>query len=282
MSKPVSSNIDALPPLRQVIDQHALAAKKSLGQNFLLDLNITRKIARLAGLPDQADMIEIGPGPGGLTRALLMENTGHLTAIERDHRAITALQDLVVAADDRLTLIEGDAMAQDLLSYGSDGNRHIIANLPYNIATPLLIGWLKSIRQQGADSYASITVMVQREVAQRITANVNTKAYGRLAILCQWLCRVETVITLPPAAFTPPPKVDSAVVRFIPRSLDSDAPDFSHVEQLTAQAFQQRRKMLRASLKSHMPAIEALGLNPQARPETLTMDAFIALSRAIA
>lgn len=277
----LSSTLDTLPPLRDVIDRHGLNAKKALGQNFLLDLNITRKIARLADLPDAANMIEIGPGPGGLTRALLMENSGTLTAIEMDARTLPLLAEVTTASKGRLHVVNADALQTNLMAIGDHGNRHIIANLPYNIATPLLIGWLKQIRDHGADAYASITIMVQKEVGQRITAAKGGKTYGRLGILCQWLCHCESVLTLPPQAFTPPPKIDSSVIRLVPKKLDPSAPRFQAVEQITAAAFQQRRKMLRASLKAYAPQLEQCNITPTKRPEELEISDFINLARFI-
>lgn len=268
----MSDNINNLPPLRDVIDQNGLRAKKSLGQNFLLDLNLTRKIARAARLPEKAEVIEVGPGPGGLSRAILMEYPdARLSAIEMDSRAIGALSPLVDAADGRLTLIEGDAMAYDAYQ------GHIVANLPYNIATPLLVGWLRQIH--AGDALHSITIMVQKEVAQRITAATGAKHYGRLAVLTQCLCHARIALTLPPSAFTPPPKVDSAVVHLRPKKTQ-DLPPFEAIEAITAQAFQQRRKMLRASLKPYLPAMGDLGIDPQARPETLSVEQFIALAKS--
>ena len=214
-------------------------------------------------------MIEIGPGPGGLTRAILLEYPdAGLTAIERDARAIAALAPLVEAAEGRLTLIEGDAMAYE------DYHGHIIANLPYNIATPLLVGWLRQIYQ--GDALHSLTIMVQKEVAQRITATTGGSHYGRLAILCQCLCHAEIVLTLPPSAFTPPPKVDSAVVHLRPKQA-RNLPPFEAIEAITAQAFQQRRKMLRSSLKAYIPAMEELGIDPSLRPENLSVADFMSI-----
>ena len=207
-----------MPPLRDVITQHDLRATKKLGQNFLLDLNLTDKIARTAGNLSGINVFEIGPGPGGLTRSILQNNPNHLTAIEFDKRAIAALQDLKnVTGDDIFTLIHGDALAQDLTKL-SDAPRAIIANLPYNIATPLLTGWLSQIRSN-QNAYQSMTLMFQREVAQRITAQVGDKAYGRLSVICQWLCDVRLCFDVPASAFTPPPKITSSIVYFKPNLL---------------------------------------------------------------
>ncbi|MCB9990240.1 MAG: 16S rRNA (adenine(1518)-N(6)/adenine(1519)-N(6))-dimethyltransferase RsmA [Rhodospirillales bacterium] len=270
---------DDLPPLRDVIAAHDLRADKKFGQNFLLDRNVTDKIARCAGDLAGHSVFEIGPGPGGLTRSLLREGASHVSAIEFDPRAVAALQGLVDFAAGRLTVIEGDALALDLLSLGQPAPRRIVANLPYNIATPLLVGWLRQIRTQPG-CYAGMTLMFQKEVAERIVAKPGGKAYGRLAVLVQWLCAAEIVYPLPPQAFTPPPKVSSAVVRFVPKVLPADAPAFEAVEQVTAAAFGQRRKMLRSSLKAYAPYFEACGLDPEQRAETVALDSFIALARA--
>ncbi len=275
----VSDAIDALPPLRDIIERYDLAPKKSLGQNFLLDLNITDKIVRCAQQRCQGDWphvhaLEVGPGPGGLTRSMLKSGVRCVTAIEFDARAVTAQIGLIGAVDGRLEVFQKDALTCDLLEI-SEAPRVIIANLPYNIATPLLIGWLKQIRQD-ADSYASMTLMFQREVAERICAAPEAKAYGRLAVMAQWLCDVQIVYHLPPSAFTPPPKVDSAVVHFKPRPLDhKNAPEFEAVEHVTAAAFGQRRKMIRSSLKDYRDALEGLGIDNACRAETLTVQNFL-------
>ena len=279
------NSVEDLPPLREVISTYGLNAQKALGQNFLLDMNITDKIAREAMLRDGGSWegvhaFEIGPGPGGLTRALLKSDAQHVTAIEFDFRAIGALSSLIEASHDGLTVIEGDALKTDLLSLG-DGPRVIVANLPYNIATPLLIGWLKELRQE-PHSYLSMSLMFQREVAQRILAGSGDKHYGRLSVISQWLCRVESLYDLPPSAFTPPPKVNSTVVYFKPKTDlgggDGDVPSFNDVERVTASAFNQRRKMIRSSLKSYMPAIEALGIDSTKRAENLTVEEFLAIA----
>ncbi len=273
------SRIEALPPLREVIAAHGLSAQKSLGQNFLLDLNITDKIVREAMVRDGNDWqgvhaFEIGPGPGGLTRALLKSAARNVSAIEFDARAVTALKDVVSTCDGDLDVVQADAMKIDLTSVGA-APRVIVANLPYNIATPLLIGWLKQIRAD-VDAYQSMTLMFQKEVADRIVAQPGTKAYGRLAVIAQWLCDVTKIYDLPPSAFTPPPKVMSAVVHFSPRALDDNiAPDFHALERVTAAAFNQRRKMVRSSLKAYLPAIEALGIDPQKRAENLSVQDYL-------
>lgn len=285
MSKDLPNTLENLPPLKQVIAQHNLQAQKSLGQNFLLDQNITDKIVRSAGTLTNHTVFEIGPGPGGLTRSLLKSDAKHVIAVEFDERAIKALQDLKTAAQDRLDLMHGDAMKTDLTSL-SDAPRAIVANLPYNIATPLLVGWLAQIRADKENSFSSMTLMFQKEVAQRIVARPSTKAYGRLAVLCQWLCDVQIVYDLPPSAFTPPPKVNSAVVHFRPKDLSlsdpddpTSPPDFKAVETITAAAFGQRRKMIRSSLKDYADKIEALGIDPTLRAENLSLQDFIKLAQ---
>ncbi len=236
---------DALPPLRDVIKENDLGAKKSLGQNFLLDLNLTRKIVRGAGKLENTNVIEVGPGPGGLTRAILESSASKLYALEKDRRCITALQPVVEAAEGRLELQEIDALTVDPIAL-CDAPRAIIANLPYNIATVLLINWLKQ-----ASAYASMTLMFQKEVAGRITAAPKTKAYGRLSVLSQWLCQCHIVFDVPASAFTPPPKVTSAIVHLRPRKdLTVSEAEFKCMEQITAAAFGQRRKMLRKSLQT--------------------------------
>ncbi len=271
-------SIEALPPLRDVIEAYDLRAQKSLGQNFLLDMNITDKIVREAMLRDGGDWssvhaFEIGPGPGGLTRALLKSDAPNVTAIEFDERAVRALQDLKNAAGGGLDLIQSDALKINLLDL-SDAPRVIVANLPYNIATPLLIGWLKQIRAEHS-AYQSMALMFQKEVGDRIAAAPNSKAYGRLSIITQWLCQAQIMYDLPPNAFTPPPKVKSSVVFFKPKILPDDAPSFEEVERVTAAAFNQRRKMIRSSLKDYMPAIEALGIDSQMRAENLTVRQYL-------
>lgn len=273
--------VEAQPPLRDVIAAQGLSAQKALGQNFLLDLNITDKIVREAMRFDGNDWagvhaFEIGPGPGGLTRALLKSAASKVTAIEFDKRAVEALQDLSDAAQGDLDIVQHDAMKVDLTTF-DDAPRVIVANLPYNIATPLLIGWLKQIREN-PQSYQSMTLMFQKEVADRLNAAPSTKAYGRLAVIAQWLCHVTKIYDLPPSAFTPPPKVMSAVVHFKPKKLEDDAPSFEAVERVTALAFNQRRKMIRSSLKEYLPAIEALGLDPQARAENLSVQEFLQIA----
>jgi 16S rRNA (adenine1518-N6/adenine1519-N6)-dimethyltransferase len=270
------SRVDELPPLREVIAKFDLGARKALGQNFLLDLNLTGRIARSAGDLSGVTVIEIGPGPGGLTRALLNSDAAAVVAVERDSRCIVALADLVEASEGRLRLIEGDALEVDPEAI-APAPRAIVANLPYNVATPLLIGWLKRIEQ-----FRSLTLMFQREVADRLSSKPGTKAYGRLSVIAQWRADVRPLFNLPARAFTPPPKIESTVVQFIPRRAPEPA-EFSAMEAVTAAAFGQRRKMLRASLKSLGNAealIEEAGLIPTQRAEEVPVAGFAALARA--
>lgn len=269
--------LSALPPLRDVIRDNDLRATKKLGQNFLLDLNLTDKIARAAGELSGATAIEIGPGPGGLTRSLLMSDAQKVVAVEFDLRAVKALGTLQEVAGDAFDLYHGDALNIDVTQISS-APRAIVANLPYNIATPLLIGWLSQIKQDD-EAFRSMTLMFQREVAQRITAQVGDKAYGRLAILCQWLCDVDLRFDVPASAFLPPPKVTSSIVHFKPKTLTDDAPSFGAVENVTAQAFGQRRKMIRTSLKNYSQFFEQVGLDETLRAENISPEKFIELAR---
>jgi 16S rRNA (adenine1518-N6/adenine1519-N6)-dimethyltransferase len=266
--------IDNLPPLRDIIARHDLAAKKQLGQNFLLDLNLTARIARTAGDLRETTVIEIGPGPGGLTRAILAAGAKKLIAIERDERCITALQDyLAPSYGDRFEIISGDALKQDFEAL-CPPPRRIMSNLPYNIATPLLIGWLKNAR-----AYTGLTLMFQKEVADRITAKPRTKAYGRLSIMSQWQCVVHPEFNIDARAFTPPPKIQSTVVTFIPRPQPLAPASWEAMEKVTAQAFGQRRKMLRQSLKVLNLNLEDVGIKETARAEELSVEDFAALAR---
>lgn len=277
----------SLPPLREVIRAHGLAARKSLGQHFLLDLNLTRRIARAAGGLHDATVIEIGPGPGGLTRALLLEGAARVVAIERDERCIRALADLTAAYPGRLDILAGDALEMDVpaLARSLAPPVKIVANLPYNIATALILAWLDNIT-----AFASLTLMLQKEVAARITAKPRTKAYGRLSVVCQWLCEAKRLFDVPPRAFVPPPKVTSTVVQLIPRARPLAPADGKILEALTAAAFGKRRKMLRSALKeiaaAHGLEAEALlteaGISPQARAEELDVAQFCTLARALA
>ncbi len=267
-----------LPPLREIIKDWGLNADKRLGQHFLLDLNLTAKVARAAGDLDGVDVIEIGPGPGGLTRGLLACGARQVIAIERDPRCVAALQPLVLAARGRLTVIEADALSVDAAAL-TQGRRAIVANLPYNVATPLLLGWLRR-----TDVFESLTLMFQREVALRLVATPRSKAYGRLSVMTQWLTEPSLLFDIPPTAFTPPPKVTSSVVRLIPRRLGADEPDFALMERVVAAAFAQRRKMLRAGLRGAVAdpigLLESAGIEPTARAEELDVDDFRRLALA--
>lgn len=274
---------DPLPPLRDVIERHDLRARKSLGQNFLLDLNLTAKIARQAGDLRACDVLEIGPGPGGLTRGLLSEGARKVLAIEKDARCLPALQEIADAYPNRLHVIEGDALNIDPLAHLTPPIR-VASNLPYNVGTELLIRWLTP--KQWPPFWQSLTLMFQREVAQRITADVGDKAYGRLAILSQWRCDARIVVSLPPEAFSPPPKVSSAVVHLSMLPEPRFPADFKTLERVVAAAFNQRRKMLRSSLKSVSPEIEdmlhAAGIKPTERAEQVSLEEFCALAREVA
>jgi 16S rRNA (adenine1518-N6/adenine1519-N6)-dimethyltransferase len=277
------SALDDLPSLARVIAAHGLSARKSLGQNFLLDLNLTSKIARQAGDLSACDVLEIGPGPGGLTRGLLMEGARHVLAIEKDARCLPALQDIAEAAQGRLTVLNADALGFDPLAYLTPPIR-IVANLPYNVGTELLIRWLTP--PDWPPFWQSLTLMFQREVAERIVARPGSKAYGRLALLAQWRCDARIVMHLPPEAFTPPPKVSSAVVHLTALSAPRYPADARVLERVVAQAFNQRRKMLRAALKGAAPDIEdrllAAGIKPTDRAETVDLERFCALARGLA
>lgn len=272
--------LDNLPPLREVIRTLGLTAKKSLGQNFLLDLNLTGRIARSAGPLEGVTIVEIGPGPGGLTRALLAEGASHVIAIEKDERCRPALEAIARHFPDRLTIIEQDALTIDWSAILPPKSRiRIVANLPYSVATPLLTGWLKT--EPWPPWWDHMVLMFQKEVAERIVARRGDKTFGRLAILSQWRCETRILFNLPARAFTPPPKVDSAIVAFQPRENPLDAGNAAMLEKVTAAAFGQRRKMLRASLKSLPGAIETmacLGINPSMRAEQLSVEDFCQLS----
>ncbi|MEX0340237.1 MAG: 16S rRNA (adenine(1518)-N(6)/adenine(1519)-N(6))-dimethyltransferase RsmA [Arenibacterium sp.] len=277
------STIDTLPPLREVIAKHGLSARKSLGQNFLLDLNLTAKIARQATNLATSDVLEIGPGPGGLTRGLLAEGARKVLAVEKDARCLNALDEIATAYPGRLSVVNADALELDPLAYLTSPIQ-IVSNLPYNVGTELLVRWLTP--EFWPPFWQSLTLMFQREVAERIVASPGSKAYGRLAILAQWRADARIVMSLPPEAFTPPPKVSSAVVHLtaLPHArFEADASTLSHV---VAKAFNQRRKMLRAALKGIAPDIEdrirAAGLKPTDRAENISIEGFCALSRQIA
>lgn len=274
---------DGLPPLREVIATHGLAAKKSLGQNFILDLNLTRRIAREAGPLEGRTVVEVGPGPGGLTRALLIEGAARVVAIERDARCLPALAEIAARYPGRLEVIPGDALEIDMAAL-IRGPAIVVANLPYAVATMLLVGWLTA--EPWPPWYESLTLMFQKEVAERIAAGPGTKSYGRLSVLAQWRTETEIRMTLPPQAFTPPPKIDSAVVHLTPHRQPLPAGSSSLLGRLTAAAFGQRRKMLRASLRQLVPDSEELlagcGIAPTRRAEELTVTEFCRIAERLA
>ena len=276
----MADTIDDLPPLRDIINDYGLAAKKQLGQNFLLDLNLTARIARTAGDLSGTTVIEVGPGPGGLTRAILAQGAKKLVAVERDGRCIEALNAyLKPAYPDRFDVIDGDALEQDFEALAPKPRR-VMSNLPYNIATPLLIGWLKAVaRDPGA--FEGFTLMFQKEVADRLTAKPRTKAYGRLSIMSQWLCDVRYEFNLDKRAFTPPPKIMSTVVTLTPRAKPLAPASWNAMEKVAAAAFGQRRKMLRQSLKSLVINPTEAGLKETARAEELSIEDFAKLARLL-
>lgn len=275
---------DPLPPLREVIARHGLAARKALGQNFLFDLNLTRRIARAAGPLAGFTVIEVGPGPGGLTRALLMEGASHVIAIERDERALAALDEIAAAYPGRLTVIAGDALAAAYEDLAGGRPAKIVANLPYNIATPLLVGWLGG--RKWPPFFASLTLMFQKEVAERIVAAPGGKDYGRLSVLSQYRCEARKLFDVNRSAFTPQPKVTSSIVQLIPIADPQPACGIEDLSRVTAAAFGQRRKMLRGSLKSLTDdperLLEALGLDPELRAEQLKVSDFAAIAARLA
>ena len=276
------SQIDDLPPLREVIKRHDLSARKSLGQNFLLDLNLTARIARAAGPLDGRTVIEIGPGPGGLTRALLATGAARVIAVERDERALPALAEIAAHYPGRLDIGHGDATTFDPRPLLNGEPAKIVANLPYNIATMLLIGWLSA--EPWPPWYDMMVLMFQREVAERIVAHDNDEAYGRLGVLANWRAETKILFDISPSAFVPPPKVTSSVVRLIPRPAPEPC-ERRALEQIAAAAFGQRRKMLRQSLKSLGvdPALlaEAAGVDPTRRAETIPISGFVAMARKL-
>ncbi len=277
------AQIDDLPPLREVIRRHGLSAKKSLGQNFLLDLNLTARIARAGGPLTGATVVEVGPGPGGLTRALLAEGAKRVIAIERDERAVAALAEIVVRYPGRIEIVSDDALRFDAGAHLGGERARVIANLPYNIATALLIGWLTD--EPWPPWYDALVLMFQREVAERIVAKPGSKTYGRLSVLANWRCETKILFDVAPSAFVPPPKVTSALVRLVPREHPL-ACDALALQRLTEAAFGQRRKMLRQSLKSL--GVDALALlaeakiEPTARAEEIPVAGFVALARVFA
>ncbi|MFX4222622.1 MAG: 16S rRNA (adenine(1518)-N(6)/adenine(1519)-N(6))-dimethyltransferase RsmA [Thalassobaculum sp.] len=273
----VAKRVAALPPLREAIAAAGMSARKSLGQNFLLDINLTRRIARAAGDLSTGTTIEVGPGPGGLTRGLLLEGATNVIAVERDARAAEVLAPLIEAAGGALTLIEEDALKLDLATTG-EAPRRIVANLPYNVGTRLLLIWLRT-----PEAFESLTLMFQREVADRLTAVPGSESYGRLTVLVSWLCEARKVMDVPPTAFTPAPKIWSSVVRLTPRPVPLAPADRQALETITEAAFSQRRKMLRQSLKrlGGDTLIRAAGLDPTLRPERLTVEEFCRLANAL-
>ncbi len=277
------SAIDDLPPLREVIRRHGLAAKKSLGQNFLLDLNLTARIARAAGPLAGVDVVEIGPGPGGLTRALIAAGARRVIAIERDDRAIAALAEIAERYPGRLEVVAGNALDYDARPHLSGAPVRVVANLPYNIATALLVSWLTL--ERWPPWFDMLVLMFQREVAERIVAHANEEAYGRLAVLANWRAETKILFDISPSAFVPQPKVTSSVVRLVPRE-KPEACDRRALEQVAAAAFGQRRKMLRQSLKSLGldPArlAAAAGVDPTRRAETVPVSGFVAMARELA
>lgn len=274
---PQFADFSDLPPLREVIREHGLRAEKALGQNFLLDQNLTDKIVRQAGDVTGLNVFEIGPGPGGLTRSLLRAGAQKVIAVEFDPRAISALRALEERAGGMLTLVQGDALKTDLTAL-SPAPRAIVANLPYNISTALLTAWLAQIRKD-PNVFSFMALMFQKEVAERILAGPGTKTYGRLSVMSQWLCDTRKLFDLPPSAFTPPPKVTSSVVLFRPKQLSSDAPSFGATESVVAAAFQQRRKMIRSSLADWSAALEKTGVDQTKRAEELSVAEFESLAK---
>jgi 16S rRNA (adenine1518-N6/adenine1519-N6)-dimethyltransferase len=272
---------DGLPPLREVISRHGLDARKSLGQNFLFDLNLTRRIARSAAPLDDVTIVEVGPGPGGLTRALLLEGARKVIAIEKDKRALPALEEIAVHYPGRLEIIEADALDYEFPAHAA-GEAKIVANLPYNVATPLLTGWLTS---PWPPWFSSLTLMFQKEVAERIVAKPRSKAYGRLAVLSQWSTEAKKLFDIDRRAFTPPPKITSSVVQLIPKTAREPACDVGLLEKVTAAAFGQRRKMLRSSLKSIDPdpatLLANLGIDANRRAEELAVADFARIAQAL-
>jgi len=278
----VTERLDTLPPLREVIRRHGLIAKKSLGQNFLLDLNLTARIARAAGALAGVTVVEIGAGPGGLTRALLAVGAKRVIAVERDERAIAALSEIATHYPGQLEIVPGDALTFDQRPFIDRGSTRIVANLPYNIATPLLVMWISA--EPWPPWYDAAILMFQREVAERIVATPGTKNYGRLSILVQWRCEARILFDIHPSAFVPPPKVTSSLVQLTPRP-DPLPCDRRLLENVTQAAFGQRRKMLRQSLRSLgvdvSELLTAVGLSPTARAEDIPVSGFVALAQAL-
>jgi 16S rRNA (adenine1518-N6/adenine1519-N6)-dimethyltransferase len=274
--------MDNLPPLKDVISKYEIRAKKSLGQNFLLDLNLTSKIARYAGDLKQSDVLEIGPGPGGLTRSLLNEGARQVVSIEKDKRCIAALEEIQSLFPGRLKLLQGDALSMNVMQYFTDPIK-IIANLPYNIGTELLVRWLNS--KNWPSFWQSMTLMFQKEVANRIVAHPGSKAYGRLSVMSQWRCNTKIAFNIPATAFTPPPKVESAVVHFEALNEPKFPAEVDKLEFVVSKAFNQRRKMLRGALKGHFKNVEeglfSIGVLPTKRAENITIKEYCAMSQIL-
>jgi 16S rRNA (adenine1518-N6/adenine1519-N6)-dimethyltransferase len=274
---------DGLPPLREVIAAHGLSARKALGQNFLLDLNLTGRIARLAGDLSTCDVLEVGPGPGGLTRALLAAGARRVVAIERDERCLPALAEIAAAWPGRLSVLEGDALRLDPAPHLTPPVR-VVANLPYNVGTELLVRWMTP--DTWPPFWSSLTLMFQKEVAERIVAKPGSKTYGRLAVLVQWRADARIALIIPPRAFTPPPKVTSAVVQIDRLEAPRFPADAATLQRVVALAFGQRRKMLRSSLRALGPEVEAMllaaDIPPTARAEEIPIEAFCRLARLVA
>ena len=274
--------MEKLPPLKDVISRHQLRAKKSLGQNFLLDLNLTSKIARYAGNLDQFDILEIGPGPGGLTRSLLHEGARKVVAIEKDSRCIEALEEIQATFPGRLKLLQGDALSTNASEHLADPVR-IIANLPYNIGTELLVRWLTS--KTWPSFWQSMTLMFQKEVANRIVASPGSKAYGRLSVMSQWRCDTKIAFNVPASAFTPPPKVESTLVHFEALKEPKFPAEVEVLEFVVSKAFNQRRKMLRGALKGYFQNVEegllSIGVLPTKRAEDITVQEYCAMSQIL-
>lgn len=274
--------MDNLPPLKDIISKYEIRAKKSLGQNFLLDLNLTSKIARYAGNLKQSDVLEIGPGPGGLTRSLLNEGARQVVSIEKDNRCMAALEEIQSLFPGRLRLLQGDALSMNVTQYLTDPIK-IIANLPYNIGTELLVRWLNS--KNWPSFWQSMTLMFQKEVANRIVARPGSKAYGRLSVMSQWRCNTKIAFNIPATAFTPPPKVESAVVHFEALNEPKFPAEVDKLEFVVSKAFNQRRKMLRGALKGHFINVEeglfSIGVLPTKRAENITVQEYCAMSQIL-
>ena len=274
--------METLPPLKDVISKYKISAKKSLGQNFLLDPNLTSKIARSAGNLEKSDVLEIGPGPGGLTRSLLNEGARKVVAIEKDTRCIAALEEIQTYFPGRLKLLQGDALSTEVRQYLTHPVR-IIANLPYNVGTELLIIWLNSTKWPSF--WQSMTLMFQKEVANRIVASPGSKAYGRLSVMAQWRCNVRIAFNIAATAFTPPPKVESTIVHFEALTEPRFPADLKKLEYVVSKAFNQRRKMLRGALKGHFKNIEegllAIGVEPTKRAENVTIEEFCLMAKVL-